>query len=256
MAAPGTNRNPLLIAIAVLLIALLGVGAILLQKANKGDTGKIVAAPADAGNGGIVQAPAAATPNQTIQAPAQANPAPVVQQPDAAPPFPADIDDYLKFVKEIERKKQALISKQLGDALLMMTQAKGLSGTIEEKDYTDAFNNMNATMQKNSQDWNNLTRDFSARQPPQACVDLRNKYLNQLGKIQAVTFAVNDAMAHVQSDPSNVLHMLTGMQGKASAEVDSAIEAADGALADVCDKYHLKKDFDIRGDSGSASMFR
>ncbi len=243
--------------VALLVLAVLGLGAmVLIQKAGRSDPGKLVAAPANAGNGGLVQKPAEATSGATVQAPAETKPNAIVPQPDNAQPFPADIDDYLKFVKRIERQKQALIGTQTGDALLMMTQAKALSATIEEKDYTDAFKNMKSTMQKNSQDWNALTQEFNNRQPPPACVDLRNKFLNQLGKIQAALYAVNDAISQVQTNPSNVLHDLTQMQGKTSADVDSSIEAADSALADVCDKYRLKKDFEIRGDSGSNGLLR
>jgi hypothetical protein len=257
MAPPRANRNPLIAIIAVLVLAILGLGAmVLIQKAGKSDAGKLVAAPAAAGNGSLVQKPAEASPGATVAAPREATPNAVVTQPDTTQPFPADIDDYLKFLKRIEARKQALIRTQTGDALLMMTQAKGLSATIEEKDYNDAFKSMNATMQKNSQDWNALTQEFNNRQPPPACVDLRNKFLDQLGKIQAAIFAVNDALAHVQTDPSSVLHTLTDMQGKTSADVDASIEAADSALADVCDKYRLKKDFDIRGDSGSTGLLR
>lgn len=257
MAPPRSNRNPMLAMGIVLILAVMSLGAILLvQKAGKSENGKLVAAPANAGPGSLVQAPTEANRNATVQAPAEAKPNGVVQQPDTTQPFPADIDDYLKFLKRIEQKKQALIRTQTGDALLLLTQAKGLSATIEEKDYNDAFKNMNGTMQKNSQDWNALTQEFTNRQPPPACVDLRNKFLDQLGKIQAAIFAVNDALAHVQTDPSSVLHSLTQMQGKTSADVDASIEAADSALSDVCDKYRLKKDFDIRGDSGSSGLLR
>ena len=257
MAPPKSSRNPMLAIVALLVLAVLGLGAmVLIQKAGRSDPGKLVAAPANAGNGGLVQKPAEATSGATVQAPAETKPNAIVPQPDNAQPFPADIDDYLKFVKRIERQKQALIGTETGDALLMMTQAKALSATIEEKDYTDAFKNMKSTMQKNSQDWNALTQEFNNRQPPPACVDLRNKFLNQLGKIQAALYAVNDAISQVQTNPSNVLHDLTQMQGKTSADVDSSIEAADSALADVCDKYRLKKDFEIRGDSGSNGLLR
>ncbi len=256
-AQPKSNRNPMLIIVIVLLLAVMSLGAMLMvQKAARSDNGKLVTAPANSGPGGLVQKPAEANPNTTVQAPAEAHPNGVVQQPDTTQPFPADIDDYLKFVKRIEQKKQVLMRAQLGDALLMLTQVKGLSATIEEKDYTDAFKNMKTTMQKNSSDWNALTQEFNGRQPPSACVDLRNKFLDQLGKIQASLFAVNDAISHVQTDPSSVLHDLTQMQGKSSADVDASIEAADSALADVCDKYRLKKDFSISSDSGSSGLLR
>ncbi len=254
---PKAANGPVIAIVTVLLLAVMSLGAMFLfQKTGKSEDGKLVSAPANAGAGGLVQKPAEANPGGTVQAPAETKPAGVVQQPDTTQPFPADIDDYLKFLKRIEQKKQTLIRKQTGDALLMLTQAKGLSGTIEEKDYNDAFKNMNDNMRKNSAEWNELTQEFNSKQPPSSCVDLRNKFLDQLGKIQASIFAVNDALAHVQTDPSSVLHSLTQMQGKTSADVDTSIEAADSALADVCDKYRLKKDFDIRGDSGSSGLLR
>jgi len=250
-------RNPLVAVVTVLVLAVLGLGAmVLVQKAGKSDPGKVVAAPANAGPGGVVLAPAEGTPNRVVTAPEQVKTPEVVPQPDNTQAFPADIDDYLKFLKRIEARKQALIRSQTGDLLLMMTQAKALSATIEEKDYNDTFKSMNGNVQKNSQDWNALNQEFNNRQPPPACVDLRNKYLDQLGKIQSSIFAVSDALAHVQSNPQDALHVLTGMQGQASANIDASIEAADSALADVCDKYRLKKDFDIRGDSSSTGLLR
>lgn len=242
--------------IAVLVLAVLGLGATLLLKAGKGDSNKLIAAPANTNNSGLLQAPAEATHVAPVQAPKEAQATPVVQQPDNVQPFPADIDDYLKFLKRIEAKKQTIIRSQTADALLMMTKAKGLSTSIEDEDYNKAFKDIGSSNQKGAQEWNALTQEFNGRQPPPACVDLRNKFLDQLGKIQASIAAVNDALARVQSDPSNAIHDLTKMQGGTSAEVDAAIDAADSALAEVCDKYRLKKDFDIRGDSGSGNLLR
>ena len=94
------------------------------------------------------------------------------------------------------------------------------------------------------------------RTPPPSCQELHAKYFDQLGKIQGMIVAVNDAVGKIQSDPSSALKALTEMQGKASVEADTSIQAADDALSAVCSKYHLQKDFDIKGDNSSLNMLR
>lgn len=258
---PSARRNPLLPLAILLGLAVLGLGAFVvrgqfLQKSGQSDNGRLVSAPGQASGGTLVQAPGEAKPTQMVQAPAQAPPVQVVQQPGEAAPYPADIDDYLKFLKQIETQKQTLIHKELGDALEMMVKAKGLSGSIEGSDYNSAVNDIGKGITFSANDWNQLTAQFNQRTPPDSCRDLHDKYYDHLGKIQGMIVAVNDALSKVQSDPSGALHALTQMQGKASADADAAINAADDALGDICNRYRLKKDFDIKGDNGSAGMFR
>jgi hypothetical protein len=247
--------------IITILLCLAVVGMILsfalgrmTQKPAQDGNGPLVQAPGQANPGGLVQAPGDVRPTAPIQAPQGVQPT----QPPVAPAGnanPAEIDDYLKFLKEVEARKQRLISKQMADELMMLNQAKGLSATIDENDYNNTFKNTNENMTRNAQEWDQLSTFFNSRQPPAACVDLRNKYFDHLGKIQAAIFEVNSLMSQVQSNPSEALHKLTAMQGKTSIEVDSAIQAADDALYDVCKKYNLRKEFEIKGDSGSGGAF-
>jgi hypothetical protein len=257
---PTANRN-LMIVIAVLVLALVGVlgavvGGKLLQKPGQTDTGQLVQAPGAAGQGTLVQAPAASNPAPIVQAPGDTQPPTIVQSPSQPTVNTTDIDDYLKFVRQIETLKQKLIHDELGNALEMMTQAKGLSASIDEDQYNSTFQGLGKDTNKIADDWNQLTAKFRDRQPPEACADLRNKYLDQLAKIQAQIVEVNTALNKVQSDPSAALHTLTTMSGTASAEADAAAQSADDALADVCKKYNLSKDFSVRTDSGSASLLR
>jgi hypothetical protein len=260
IAAPQAANKKLIAVIAVLALALAGlVGAVisgrLLQKPGQSDSGQLVQAPGQSGPGTLVQAPGASAPGPMVQAPADTHPPAMVQEPGNTPNT-ADIDDYLKFVRQIELSKQQLIHNELGDALEMMTKAKGLGASIDENEYNTTFAGLGSDTNKIAGDWNQLTAKFSERQPPQSCIDLRNKYLDQLAKIQSSVVQVNTALNKVQSDPSGALHALTGMSGTASAEADTAAQAADDALADVCKRYNLSKDFSIRTDSGSSSLLR
>lgn len=249
MAAPqaSTNRTALItIILLALLAAGLGVMVVrgqLTQKAGQSDNGKLVMAPG-AGNN-----------SRMVQAPGESEGSKVVQTPGETAPNPSDVEDYLAFLKKIEAKKQTMIRKQTGDALVMLTKAQMLGATIDEDQYKSTFEDMNKQMNYSADDWNALTAEFQQRTPPPSCQDLHDKYYDQLGKVQGAITAVNDALVNVHTNPSAAVHALTDMQGKTSQEVDKSISDADDALADVCNKYHLKKDFDIRGDSASSSMF-
>jgi hypothetical protein len=53
------------------------------------------------------------------------------------------------------------------------------------------------------------------------------------------------------ANPGAGLSSLTGMNTKA---VDKACEAADRELTNVCEKYHLNKDFDIVTEGGAPGL--
>jgi hypothetical protein len=249
-----------MITIALLALLVAGLGAYIVhgqltQKAAASSEGQLVQAPGQSNSGAMVQAPGNSGSGAPVQAPADNPPGKMVQTPGETVNV-ADIDDYLTFLKQIEASKQQLIRRQMSDELVLLTQVKALSATIDENDYNSTFNNANKSMNSNAQEWEQLTTTFNKRVPPPACVDLRNKYYDHLGKIQAAIFKVNSALSQVQSSPSTALRELTDMQGKASADVDSAIQSADDALYDVCKQYNLRKEFDIKGDSGSSALLR
>jgi hypothetical protein len=250
-----------LIVVAVLALALVGVlgavvGGKMLQQPGQSAPGQLVQAPGAAGAGALVQAPAQTNPVSPVQAPADTRPPAIIQAPGQPVVNTADIDDYLKFVRQIETLKQKLIHDELGNALEMMTKAQALGASIDEDQYNNTFKGIGDDTNKIADQWNQLSKRFEERTPPQACIELHNTYADQLAKIQAQVVAVHSALNKVQSDPSNAIHALTAMSGTASAEADSAAQAADDALSDVCKRYNLSKDFSIRTDSGSASLLR
>jgi hypothetical protein len=256
-AQPKSNRNPILAIVIVLLLAVLSLGAMLLvQNAHKSDNGKLVTAPANSGPGGLVQKPAEANPNTTVQAPAEAHPNGVVQQPDATQPFPADIDDYLKHVRETERRKIALLGKELGVALVNKTNADALHASIDGDTYAKGTANISKGNTDTAADWNSLSIFFNSKTPPQACIDLRDKYLNQLAKVQGMVVAVQADFNRGMNGDASVLPDLTSSMAKYSQQADEAFKIADDSLSDVCDKYRLKKNFTISGEIGGSSMLR
>ena len=135
MSAPTSNRN-MIIVIGVLCALLLGLGGYVvmgMQKASSNKNAGMVQSPGTGGAPGLVQAPAQSAPSGMMQAPADIPPAKIVQEPSA--PSPTEIIDYLQFLKQIETSKQALIRRELGDALGMMAKAQISRATVEEDEH-------------------------------------------------------------------------------------------------------------------------
>jgi hypothetical protein len=246
----------------VLVLAVLGLGAFLLkgmlaQQPAKSGNGQLVQAPGAPGPGTLVQAPGE-THASPVQAPADANPNKPIQQP--APPMnTAEIEDYLRFVRRIEEQKMALTKQELAAALVSSAsqlgkQAEAATDDEKSKQYLPGVAKESSGIER---DWDNLSRTFAARQPPQYCIGLRDAYYAYLGKVQGMFVKYHSALAEAQSDPSKAISALTAMQGTASAEADAAARAADDALYDICKKYNLRKEFDIKTDpSGSTGSLR
>ena len=51
------------------------------------------------------------------------------------------------------------------------------------------------------------------------------------------------------TDPSKAMQELNDVKGRDAEDVDRAGMAADGALNQICARYNLRKDFEIRADS-------
>jgi len=260
--APSQSNKGLITAVVVLVVAVLGLGAFLLkgmlaQQPAKSGSGQLVQAPGAPGPGMLVQAPGE-THAAPVQAPADANPNKTIQQP-APVVNTAEIDDYLKFVRGIEERKMALTKQELSAALVSSAgqlgkQADAANDDEKSKQYLPGVAKESAGIEG---EWDNLSRTFAARQPPQSCIGLRDAYYAYLGKVQGMFVKYHSALAEAQSDPSKAISALTAMQGTASAEADAAARAADDALYDICKKYNLRKEFEIKTDpSGSTGSLR
>jgi len=176
---------------------------------------------------------------------------PLLQAPGMAPakqPEPTDIIEYLRFVKEIEKQRVLLHCTQLGHALKQFPDVyPGANGEQKYRELDQPW----------AADWQELTARFLAypKPVPQACAELRDRYYNLLGVTSTVLIRFGQS---VSSDANKALEMLAPMQGSGlgspSKEIGDACNAADEALAAICEKYGLKKDFDIRDDPGGGNL--
>ena len=243
-----------LLALAVLALGGLLIRGALTQQSAQSSTGRLVQAPGEGGAGALVQAPGDSHTGAPVQAPADANPNKITQAPVAVVNT-ADIDDYLRFVKRVEEQKMALTKQELAAALTSSAgqlgkQAEAATDDVKSKNYLPGVANESAGIEGQ---WDNLTKLFGSRRPPQSCIGLRDAYYAYLGKVQGQFVKYHRALAQAQTDPGKAIEALTSMQGSASAEADRAARDADDALYDICKKYSLRKEFDIKTDPSSST---
>ena len=179
------------------------------------------------------------------------------QKPGEAAPQATDVEDYLRFLKDVEKRKMALIKDFTTRALMQSATEK--QQEVDAASSDDASKQFIPKINKGNEDfapkWDQLLvqKYFLTKTPPQSCRDLQQKYYDHLGKIESMFTQLHNALEQASSDPGKALSALTDMQGTASSEADASARSADDALADVCDKYRIRKDFDIKTDSGSSS---
>ncbi len=246
--------------IGMLCLAVAALGAVvvrsgLLHSAANTKNGTLVNAPGSSGNGSLVQMPGDSKNAPLVQAPGTSQAPPdLIQKPDDQQ-SPEDVLDYLRFLKEVEQRKMSLIKDFMATALMQSAMEKSQEAAAASSD--EASKNFLPSMNKGFEQyparWDQLAKYFLTRQPPASCAILQKKYYEHLGKVESMFLQVHNALAQANTDPGKALSALTEMQGKASAEADDTARQADDALGDVCDKYRIRKEFDIKTDSGSGS---
>lgn len=181
----------------------------------------------------------------------------MVSRPVPGTPEPTDVIEYLKFLKEIERERITLANRHKARVLPMMNVLQAGNLTAEMGDNPDQqhqkdYESIQRSIAEITQDWQILARKFAAHPAPQSCAALKDAYYNMLGKVAGSIIQVFTAFGQAMSGNRDAaLSTLTTLLGSASSEIRAACDAADSALASVCNQYKLHKDFDIKDDPGS-----
>lgn len=265
VAPPQTgSRKKLVIGavVGLLLLGALGFGlaksGLLGRSAKTGDGSRLVQAQGGPGVGGPLT-----DRNARLGDPGSLTEKPGLSTP--SPSEPVDVIDYLKFLKEIERERILLAKRQTSELLAQsrdLTYPGGMADwtTNEpEQQIKATYDNFQRMMAKWSQEWDALSQRFLSKPAPQTCVALRDKYYDLLGKTTTSMNAVASAFGQaLGGDPQKALESLNEMRGSgmgsASKEIGDAAVAADEELAAVCDRFRIRKDFDIQTDTGGSSL--
>lgn len=195
---------------------------------------------------------------------------PLTEQTGAAPekePVPQDVIDYLAFLREIERQRVLLAKTQMSEVLKQSSELTYAGAMADwttnepEQKYREVYGRFQQSLSQWSVQWQELAGRFLGypKPVPATCGELRDRYYNLLGVTSKAMAQVGNSFAQALSgDPGKALEALTQMQGSgigsASKEIGDACVAADDALAAVCDRHKLRKDFAIRDDLGGGNL--
>ena len=158
---------------------------------------------------------------------------------------PAEVLDYLAFLGKIEAERTTL-KNNLNGALTMLGAAKGMEGATEPSDQQGAKSQLNSGYTDYTAQWQTLVSQFQSRQPPPECEDLANDYDRLLTDYASYISQIQVAMQNKD------LNTLMSLQGSAVGQINTDATTADGALANICQKYSIQKPFNITPDSGGS----
>ncbi len=257
--APAKNNTPLIALVSALTVLVLALGAFVVK-------GMLAQKPAEEAPTGLVQAPKKQQPSGLVERPAESKPVEIVQKPaEGTPPPPAEIVDYLAFLKRIEEKRKTLEHDEIAHAMALQAvlpadQAKQFMNFGDDANTPDPKSNptpVNETL-KSTQDydtkWNQIATEFQSKAPPQSCLTIHDAYTEFLGKSQAAILSVFNVLESAKNNPQKALEDAQKMKGS-SKPIDDAMHRTDDAVKQVCDQYHIRKDFDISESGGGGNMF-
>ena len=246
----------------------------------------------DTGSAGVLTAP----PTQTAQAPVLTAPAPKVPAPapvlQAPPPkgnpMPAEVIDYLRWLKRFEAGRRQLeaqgeaqmtvVLQELTKTMLAGTPSMGLlDPDPEEASRRPAEQQPKAmdmaAVNKVIQDWNQANAIFQQRTPPNPCATLATSYLQGLqGGVQQMTqlvsmtnkaiSAISGADGRSTPDAQQTLNSLFTEKNTrgASQSVDASFGQADAGLNQLRAQYTDippdidRAQFDIKHGGGGMSI--
>lgn len=248
----------------------LGGGAALLIIAGlifASASGLLGAKKPNTGGAAVLSAP----PAQTVQAPVLTAPAPVVHTapvvnapPAKGNPMPADVIEYLRWLKKFEAGRLALESKSEAQMLLVVqelikvgmvgTKSMGLLDGDSEEASRDA-KNAGPTIDTRATnaviaDWNTAAGIFQQKSPPNVCATLASNYNGGLtSSVKGMTEILGAGVRAVESinaaggektgDASEVLSFLTDQKNNASMSknIEGFFTASDQSLDLVRSQY-------------------
>lgn len=200
--------------------------------------------------------------------PKTAEPAPVLPKaPEVAQGMPDDVRRWLEHLERIERRRRDMSGGQVGELLAMMTRMQtapirdmlpGAMGTGEEtgENTMRAAEDLQLNTARKREEWDSLRQDFLSLPPPPDCAPIQAEYNQVLTETGTMMTEIMDAVSMASENPDAALSALTRMKGTSGGRIDNAAVATDRKVAEVCNKYQVRKWFDIAADVGGGIMGR
>jgi len=204
--------------------------------------------------GNLVNAPGSGRGVDMVQAPGEAPKNEMVQAPGQGKERPIEIEDYLKFLKQVQLTQQRMTKSQTGDLEALGMSIIGVVTTEIDPEKRKAIpRDIDSAVARYMAEWNELTAKFQTRVPPRECQELHDHFYDYLGKAQTQLMIVPELLkrgvsAGESEDQQKAREITSQLKQMDTTEVDVAARKADDSLKSVCVKFGISKDFDISVD--------
>lgn len=170
--------------------------------------------------------------------------------------MPKDVEDWLKHLERIERKKCELTLQQIANLKVFQQELSVLGpgiGSMDPYDQTidggqDPQHVVKGKFADLRPQWNDLIKEFNSVPPPEECKPLADDYFHALNEIPAETADIMDVLNQVTGNPQQALVSAEKLKNRSFAEIDKPFQQADQRLQAICDKYGKSKWFNIKTD--------
>jgi hypothetical protein len=189
---------------------------------------------------------------------------PVVRSND---PMPEDVRAWLEHLRRIEEKRIELAQSQIMGLLVGMEEIKGaelgdalsdiLGGDPTEGEQTEAPSVGKARDIANEvrPKWKELAAEFEAKAPPEECQSIAGEYDQALRETGATVSDIIDVINNEAGEPQSAIEKLRGIMTSHKKMIDEPAKRTDDGVARICDKYGVRKWFEIKGDVGGGGLF-
>lgn len=259
---PPAKNKKLIITSAAIACALLviAVVAVLAVKAGRGNvTSAPNGVPSPPGN--VIAAPPGSPSDGRIMSAPPGNPAPGDTTPGsvAKPKPPQEVEDYLAFVKEVEKHRQMLLDDTTNALTLSAAggQTQSMLSMIDMamdpdgKEAQDPLADSKKELTRQYKNWLATLDYFDKKPAPQLCRDFSGSYravlYNEAKTIGEITVSFNNVNITDPQDLSKLLSALQKMKKDPTIQqsIDKAADDADGKLTQLVSNYDMKKPFDV-----------
>ena len=176
--------------------------------------------------------------------------------------MPQDVWDWLEHLRRIEARKNDLHLKQVSE-LKVFQQMIGVLGPgigeVDPYDQTGDAGKEPADVTKGKfadlrPDWYQLIKDFQAVPPPDECKPIADDYYRAINEIPGMTGDVIGVLNTVSTDPQGALTAVSKLRNKSYGEIDRYLDRTDARVQAICDKYNVRKWFNIKTDVAGSDM--
>lgn len=181
--------------------------------------------------------------------------------------MPDHVRSWLEHLERIEKKRIELAQTQIMGLLVSMEEIKGaelgdmlgevLGGDPTQGERTEAPSVGKAKDIANGvrPQWKELASEFETKEPPEECQNIAGEYRQTLRETGATVSDIIGVINNEAGEPQTAIQKLREIMTNHKTMIDEPAKRADTGVAQICDKYGVRKWFDIKGDVGGGGLF-